>query len=133
MNTILSIPRGKDGFFMSKQDPLFKFYRGDDFAFNINVKDALDQIVDITGWDVTFTMKRNPNRSDATANLQIVQSNLSGANATNGNVQIILPHLQTKDLNPGKYYFDMEVRTGGYVSTILAGMLEVLPDVTWGA
>lgn len=118
---------------MAKQEPIFKFYRGDDYAFNITVKDAADAIVDITGWEAGFTMKRNPNKNDATASLQVLIPALSGPDATNGKVSILLPHADTEDLAPGKYYFDIEVKYGGYVSTILAGTCEVLPDVTWGA
>jgi hypothetical protein len=118
---------------MYSQDVLFSFYRGDDFAFKIEVKDASDVAVDLTGWTVTFTMKRNLNRDDSLADLQITKENLSDLDASNGLLVILLSSANTKTLNPGKYFFDIEVKTGSSTQTVLSGVNEVIADVTRGA
>lgn len=117
---------------MARQEPIFKFYRGDDYALSVTVKDKDDQVVDIDGWIVTFTMKRNPHKDDSTAALQVSTTADSSTNPI-GNVILMLPHDQTKDLKPGEYYFDIEAKIANSTTTVLVGIVEVMFDVTWGA
>jgi hypothetical protein len=51
-------------------------------------------------------------------------------NAAQGQVTCVLPAASTAVLLPQNYYWDFEEDNGGVISTILAGTVTVLADVT---
>lgn len=118
---------------MSKQSPLFSFYRGDDYALKIQVKDSLNNPVNVSGWQLTFTAKSNPNKDDTFSSIQVQSGTLAGVDAESGIAYLLLPNAKTKLMKPGEYFFDVQSKFGTAITTVLAGIVEVLPDVTWGA
>lgn len=111
--------------------PLFEMYRGDDHGVRITVTDALNAPVDITGWAFKATLTMNPySDDDADAPVKVDVPAVSGTDATNGIVTIVLPHEQTKNLVPGLYFFDVQREAYANVKTVFAGRVKVLVDAT---
>lgn len=103
-------------------------YRGDDKDFTIHFKDAVDADVDITGWKVYFTVKKN--ESDVDVDAVITKDITSHTDPTGGDTKISLVGADTEDL-AGNYYYDIQVKkTGGTVFTIVKGTFIVTKDIT---
>ena len=103
----------------------FRLIRGDTFSFDMVISDLEDPIDDIF-----FTVKENKDDLD-----YIIQKTLS-----NEEIQLVenftdrfnvkLNPQDTKDLEPGKYFYDLEVRVGNDIYTILMGTINIKMDIT---
>jgi len=83
----------------------------------------------ITGWKIYFTMKKKLSQSDADANLKVDITEHD--DPENGKTSIYLTNGQTDDLEPGDYFFDIQVKKAdGIIKTILIGKVKVVADVT---
>lgn len=114
------------------ESPLFELYRGDDHGLQLTIKDDLDQPVDITGWVFKASLRLNPYTDSGEAGVSVSTGALAGTNATNGIVEILLPHAQTENLVPGSYFFDIQREAYDTVKTVLSGRVLVKVDVTRG-
>ena len=102
--------------------------RGDDKYYIITVKDSGGLVIDITGWKVYFTVKKN--KSDTDANAKIKKNVISHTDPTNGKTQIHLSHTDTI-LDVENYYYDMQVKkSDGTIVTVLSGVFSVVYDIT---
>jgi len=85
-----------------------KLKRGNDRNLKVNVTDAAGAAVDITGWNVRFTVKKLASQTDAEAiinKLVTVHENAAG-----GITNIPINGVDTDTQPVGNYMFDLRVR-----------------------
>ncbi len=112
---------------MAKID--FEVFRGDTFKKTLKFTDGDGNPIDISGWKVTFTVKRpeyiagDDDDSDAEKQIvNVVTDGLSGKTTLDW---------QAIDIEPGNYVYDIQVvKADGTVFTPLYGAFNVNADVT---
>ena len=115
------------------------FYRGDTKKIKFNFTDNTDPqnpvVVDITGWEIWFTLKHDIDVSDYNADAQvkhIVGSDPSD-DPVNGFAILTLTPSDTSGLAVGEYHYDIQRVIPGVtpdVRTVDKGLVNVLQDVT---
>ena len=96
-------------------------YQGDDFWMNIGVTDPNNNPVNLTG----CTPKASVEAQDGSWSALFV-STVSGST-----VSLHLSHAVAATLVPGSAVWDVQVTdTNGYVTTLMAGAVTVVPEVT---
>ena len=104
-------------------------YRGDNHTYTLEFKKANGNPQPITGWKIFFTMKQNLDLGDDKASLKVDVTEHD--DAENGLTSIHLSNGQTDALEPGKYFFDIQVKKAANdIKTIIMGQITVLADVT---
>ena len=104
-------------------------YRGDNKSYTLAFTDAAGDPIDITGWKMYFTMKRNPNHSDDQAPIRVDVT--AHDDPANGLTSFNLTNAQTYLLMPGTYYYDIQVKKAeNDILTIVSGEIIVLADIT---
>jgi hypothetical protein len=98
--------------------------RGDTESLVINMDDGTGAI-NITGRTYRSQIRQTKDSTIIAASFTCVITN-----AAAGQVTCTLSAASTALLSPGIYYWDFEETNGGAVSTILAGSVNVLADVT---
>lgn len=104
------------------------FVRGDTWTNKI-VLTKEGSPIDITGDQFWVTLKLNPVATDAEADAQR-EVTASGADATNGIVYVTLDAVDTVELTPGRYHYDIQRKAGNAVQTLLYGRVRVVRDIT---
>jgi hypothetical protein len=106
--------------------------RGDNHTFNFvfNHRDGTPYC--LKDWTLLFTLKTNYDLPDSQATLQkIVTAFPDTTSGTSGSADVTLVPDDTKDLTPGKYFFDFAVKTDNNESfTVLTGTFDIDYDVT---
>lgn len=103
------------------------FYRGDTNTIGLTIT-SNSIAYDITGSTIWFTLKKNKNDADSQASLQ--KEVTSHTNPSGGITAITLSATDT-NIQPGKYFYDIQMKTsGGEIYTLASGTVEVLEDVT---
>lgn len=103
-------------------------YRGDDKAYTIHFKDQDSVDVDITGWTIRFTLKKNIDNSDEDA--KIKKDITTHTDPTHGKTLLILSNTDT-NLTPGKYYYDIQVEdAAGHITTLIRKTLVIRKEIT---
>ena len=103
--------------------------RGDSKLFKVTVKDADGNVVNILGYDASFTVRDNP--LDMVAVISKTKSaGITFTDPANGIMQIELSNVDT-EVDVGKYAYDIEVvdLLSRHV-TVLKGNFSVTFDVT---
>lgn len=95
--------------------------QGDDAGYRLEFARG-GSPVDISGWTITFTLKRD--RPQSTPDLQVT-ANIT--DAAGGIAEIQLASADTQDL-AGLYYYDIEVDTGNEIRTIMKGVVPFEQD-----
>jgi len=107
-------------------------FKGDHRTFLLTVKDQNGVVVDITGATIIFSLKADP--TNATALVEKISTDINEieiTNPTQGEAEIYLIPADTSDLEPGIYFYDVELTTtSGKVYTLVKGELNLLQDVT---
>lgn len=99
--------------------------QGSDFSSTVSVVDSLNQSLDLTGY--TF---RGQVRKTYTSTTAVDFTLFSNAPIT-GDISLSLSSSQTADMKAGRYHYDIEiVSSGGTVTRVLEGQLEVTPRAT---
>lgn len=107
------------------------FYRGDTKKYTISIVDKDDTPVCVNGGKLTFTIKQSQNDSDVDALLQISEIGVDDCNNPQGIIQIVVPASETNNLPTQKLYYDFQyISPSGDVSTLIAGKVKVLVDIT---
>jgi hypothetical protein len=102
--------------------------RGDSYNCTLTFSNEQGPI-DITGWSVFFTLKKNWLQPDSEAALQKIIT--QHTNPTQGQTALTLLPADTQQLFPGDYDFDIQaVDTSGNVYTVLRGKFTIEYDVT---
>lgn len=108
--------------------------RGDDEVYQLTIRDANEQPVDLTGASLWFTAKRSFEHSDAEAVLQkTIGAGITLVDAVAGRADVKIDAADTAGLEarPVPLVWDCQLRSAsGDVSTVDAGVLVVEPDVT---
>ncbi len=103
-------------------------YRGDDKTWKITFKDANQNPIDITGATVWFTVKENATDTDPQA---VIQKQITTHTVPlQGETELILVPADTQNLEATDYEYDMQLVTGGKVTTFMRGTFNVLQDIS---
>lgn len=104
-------------------------YRGDSREYKLTFTDSKGAAIPITGWKVYFTVKDNRRDSD---DLAVIKKDITvHDDPENGKTKIIISPSDTNDLQPGIYYYDIQVKRGiENILTVLAGRLKIITDIT---
>ena len=110
--------------------------RGDSRSYTLTFSNE-NGVINITGWTVTFTLKKNWQLPDSLASLQkIITSHIA---PTLGQTVIQLLPEDTRNLDPGDYDFDIQVLantgtsgTASEIYTVQRGKYTLEYDVTLG-
>jgi len=101
--------------------------RGDDKVYSIQFKDDAEVPIDITGWTVFFTVKRE--LKDTDTNALIKKTITTHTSPTNGITEISLTPTDTNYF--GNFYFDIQIKkTDNSIHTVIIGTVEFIRDVT---
>ena len=102
--------------------------RGDDKYYDINFKDKDQNAIDITGWKLYFTVKKNLGDSDEEA---VIKKDITThTDPSNGKTRLHLTNADT-EINGGDYYYDIQVkRTSDDVFTVMIGKISIVHDRT---
>jgi len=112
-----------------RRHDLCDLVRGDDWAIKLTITDDNNTPIDITNNVYWMTLKNQ----QADVDPGVIQTNITatGVDATNGIVVISFVDNETRLVEPGRYYYDVqEVDTSDNVYTLLLGKVKVLQDVT---
>ena len=107
----------------------FEFPRGDTcpIKFNVTSKQTGEGIDLSTLDEIYFTVKKNYSVSEALFQKKksLGEIQIDGSNAT-----VILEHDDTKLMKYGDYVYDVQIKTGTYVKTILIGTFTLTNEAT---
>ena len=103
-------------------------YRGDDDERLITFTDSDDVAIDITGWKIYFTVKKDKDDSDDDA--LITKDWTSHTDPTEGETTLSLSDSDT-DIDPGMYICDIQVKKADLsIKTVVVMPFEVHTDIT---
>ncbi len=99
--------------------------QGTDFTASVDVTDADGDALNLTGFTVQGQVRRSYYSSTA------VNLTCAVSNATTGIITFSLSAVQSDAMKPGRYVYDVEIKSGANVKTrVLEGQLEIMPGVT---
>ena len=106
--------------------------RGDSAEFSVHLTEGDGSDLDLTGLDITFTVKEHRFLDDADALLvKTVGDGITIVSASEGTLTIAIDPADTSELEHlPTYRWDVQVQSGGDVRTPLTGRLIISPDVT---
>ena len=100
--------------------------QGTDFSSFITLEDTSGAIVDLTGYTAAGMIRRTYLSTTSTS------FTTSIPDPTSGEIKIQLDANTTGALKSGRYVYDLEITSsGGAVSRVVEGQLEVNPGVTY--
>lgn len=106
-----------------------KLKRGDDITYILTTKDQDGVVVNITNFNITFSVKRRV--SDSTYTIQkTVGNGIVKTNAVNGEFEVTILHVDTNTLKTGKYVYDVELEDSGKYYTPVVDNFIIEPEVT---
>ncbi len=114
------------------------FYRGDDLALEMTVRDQSTQApVDVTGWIFDSSMKLSSELPDTPeldkqGHRQVITTTTlaDGAEAEKGEVRLLFKSTQTAQMLATRYQVDIQAVYYGVVQTLYKNTITVLADVT---
>ena len=105
----------------------FEIIRGDTVSLNMTFTDDDNAPIDLTGYTIFFTVKKDMNDTDAQA---VIAVNTTTGDAT-GKVTIDLTSDDT-DVTEGAYHYDLQLVKGSIVESTKSDILSVVRDVKNG-
>lgn len=99
--------------------------RGTTNAFGVTVKDSGGNVVTLDeGQVLVFGIKKNPKDAE-----RLLVKKLSGSD---GEYVLELTPADTKDIEPGKYFYDVGLQQGEsiFYNVIESSLLEIKPNIT---
>jgi len=103
-------------------------YRGDDWASSLVFADSEGNLIDITGWTIFLTVKKNKDDSDAQA--IITRTIYIPVNPPGSRVTFSIPNTETT-LLLGSYFFDYQYKKAdGTIQTVTSGVVTFEKDIT---
>jgi hypothetical protein len=103
----------------------FSITRGDTETVVVNITSNGSAPIDITGRTYRAQLRSGKESAVISASFSC-----SITNAAQGQVTCVLSAVSTAGLTPGTYYWDFEENNAGVITTIIAGTVTVLADVT---
>lgn len=98
--------------------------QGASFSANIDVTDSDGDALNLDGYSVAGQIRKTYSSTTA------VDFTTSIVNASAGVVQISLSATQTNNMKAGRYVYDVEINSGGTITRVVEGQVEVTPGVT---
>lgn len=98
--------------------------QGASFSANIDVTDSDGDALNLDGYSVEGQIRKTYSSTTA------VDFTASIINASAGVVQISLSATQTNNMKAGRYVYDVEINSGGTITRVVEGQVEVTPGVT---
>lgn len=111
---------------MAQSDPI-EIIRGDDVSVRLTFTDADDAVISLVGATVFFTVKKKLDTVDADADIS--KTITSHTDAAGGITTADLTNDDT-DLEPGTYYYDIQIKKSGRIQSTRYGVFTVIEDVT---
>ena len=103
--------------------------RGDSKTFSLNFTSNGITPINITGWTIYYTVKRELGDNDADAVIHKIIT--VHTDPTHGQTEIVLNNSDTQNLDTETFWHDIQVvNLAGKINTIITGQLNVLADVT---
>lgn len=109
--------------------------RGDSYSTEINIKDHLGNVIDITGYKIWFTLRKyrssqfvTTDTDDSEVILQKIKT--THDNPTQGNTVFNLSSNDTQNLTPAMYDFDVQILDTNLNINSIIGTVQVIADVT---
>lgn len=106
--------------------------RGDSHTYTLTFKNSSGGLYCLKNWAVHFTLKSRFDLPDSVASLQkIVTAFADSTSGTSGVAEVALEPVDTINLEPGKYVYDIAVTTNeGKIYTVMRGDFDLEWDVT---
>lgn len=101
------------------------FVRGDTETVQVTMTSDGSTPVNITGRTYAAQLRTNPDIAAISAT-----ATCSVTDGANGVMSAVFAASATADLVPGMYYWDLQETNGSVITTVLAGTVTVLADVT---
>jgi hypothetical protein len=99
--------------------------QGSDFALKLDLSNA-DGAISLAGYSARAQMRPTPTSDTLSATFTCTI-----LDAASGSMRIALTNGTTAGLTPGKYYYDVEIVSGGgAVTRLIQGIARVTPEVT---
>lgn len=105
-------------------DASFTIHRGED----LNVQITMSPVIDITGWAITFTMRKQIGYLPIAVQ-KTVGFGVTLTDPTNGIFVVHLDSADTKNLDLGNYFYDIEHTDPGARRVIVEGTITLIPMV----
>lgn len=98
--------------------------QGSDFSADIDLVDANGAVYNLTNYTVAAQMRKNYASSSAS-------TFVTAHNSAGGKITLSLPSSNTAVIEPGRYLYDVEIRSsGGVVTRVVEGIITVTPGIT---
>jgi hypothetical protein len=103
-------------------------YRGDDWVKVLYFTDENGDAINITGWTIFFTVKKNEEDIDDDA---VISKDITvHTNPTGGVSSIVLTDDDT-DIPPREYWYDIQIKKAtGAIKTVVKDNFEIHTDIT---
>lgn len=101
------------------------FVRGDTETVQVTMTSDGTTPINITGRTYAAQLRSNPDIATISAS-----ATCAITDASNGVMTATFSASATSDLSPGMYYWDLQETNGSVITTVLAGTVTVLADVT---
>lgn len=113
---------------MSHQVQNFEIHAGDDVGpIEITVRDAANNILDVTGATFVFAVSTRPVNEFDTPTRVLTKNSADGITSVdpgNGRIDLNIAAEDTQDLN-GHYLYQLQMDLGAVESTVLTGTLTI--------
>ena len=108
----------------------FEFPRGDTCPVSFDITDKNGNELDFTNTEVYFTLKKNYN---TTSYILQKKKSTSGITIEGKKGSLVLTHNDTAELNYGNYVYDIQIKSGDYVKTLVLGTITLTNESTFKA
>lgn len=99
--------------------------KGDTLAFNVEVFDENYEPIAIDS--AHFTCKERPSQAES-----VFQKSIgNGISQSDGIITVRVAPEDTREVDEGRYFYDMEIGVGDDIYTIMIGILTIEQDVTF--
>ncbi len=99
--------------------------QGTDFSITVDVTDSAGNVLDLTGYSAAAQIRKTYSSSSTSAAFTTSHNNAGGA------VTLSLSDSVTTGLEAGRYVYDLNITSGGGVTTrVVEGQAVVTPGVT---
>jgi len=119
---------------IAQPDRDIRIMRGDSLSMKVRVSTDEGAYLNMVGASVDMTVKKELSDDDLDAVIsKSVGSGITLLESANGYFEVVLTGDDTKDLDDGVYYYDVQVTLDSTeVYTVMVGKLYLKPDVTIG-
>ena len=107
------------------------FPRGDTCPYSFTITDSQKNILDFTGSELYFTLKESSSKQNYILQKRYTRGEIT-INGKDGH--LVLEHDDTAELKvKTQYFYDIEIKSGDYVATLVIGHIELTEESTWKA